>query len=823
MLTKTFLALSAMQKNALVQSFVVASCVLLAKSGIVCGDEPGPEWTSDRHHRLIVEVDPVPNLPRATDEMVAQVKVNFDELLKHQQVDLSSLQVVGYSKSTGKRLEFPGNGYATTPGDRPLRFYDASVPWSYKDHEGYAHNTDGQGLPERDMPGGLRFFNAVGDARSGNIAWAHTQTGSEPTVYAIYFDSLPNGAPQKPAPAGFIGDGSSRCTRESDTFAPVIQGRVAIADLDGDGLFDLLLGNATGTILWYPNHGTATQPKFDHARLLFTDDGEAIDVGWSSAPVAADWDQDGDLDLLVCAEKECVVYFKNVGDAKNPKFRREGLLKADGKILRIPIAPCEEDPGNKIYPQDYYGVPEVVDWDGDGDLDLLIGGYITGRVWYYENVATDKNAVPVLKFRGALQADGRDLDVGWCASPCAVDIDGDGDLDLISGAMQISATGGDSGSGDKFLWFYENIGTRTAPKLSLQKFPAKGTFPNGALATPRSIDFNGDGLPDLIVSVNGQLTMLPNIGTHSKPMFDAATPPTTATWGNAQLGFNQMVDYNNDGWPDLFLRLSAIQLNDGRGAPGTFDRIIDLSGAEKILHPSPSGDHWDYRTLADVDGDGNSDILVGDHQGFVWFHRNNGTNEHPQMDVAGVKLEMSDGKPMRVGLPPADVAAFDVLQGSRTAVTTGDFNHDGRTDIAVCDTYGYLRVFDQVPGNPLRFELAHETAKLQPTRLTAQRVDWNGDGWDDLLASYANDRIYVLINRAIEGKPQFEAPQLLNVPPCYGDPWPFVGDWNHDGDADLIIDQYGYTRFVERSFIEYGYRPGRMVRFEDQPKSSTEK
>ena len=125
----------------------------------------------------------------------------------------------------------------------------------------------------------------------------------------------------------------------------------------------------------------------------------------------------------------------------------------------------------------------------------------------------------------------------------------------------------------------------------------------------------------------------------------------------------------------------------------------------------------------------------------------------------------------------------------------------------MCDTYGYLRVFVQVPGDQLRFEFAQEIAKLEPTRLTAERVDWNGDGWDDLLASYANDRIYVLVNRAVAGRPTFEPPRLLKVPPCYGDPWPYVGDWNHDGDADLIIDQYGYTRFVERSFIEYGYRP----------------
>jgi VCBS repeat protein len=803
-----------------VRYVVFFMCASVASSIIpesAIGAGPTPAWSSDRQHRIIVEVDAARNVTRASDEMVARVDIDFDDLLQSQPADLGSLQVVGYSNVSGEVIEFPANSYATTRGDRPLRFYDAGIPWDFKDHEGYAQSTDGKGTPLREMPGGLRFFNPSGDDRKGQIVWAHTQVGSEPTTYAVYFNVREKGAKRTPAPAGFIGDGSNRLTRESDTFSPVYQGRVSVADMDGDGLFDLLMGNATGTILWYRNNGIKGQPKFNQPQMLFTENGEAIDVSWSSAPVATDWDHDGDLDLLVGAEKECVVYFENVGDARAPKFHLTGLLQSDGKPLIIPHAPCEEDPGNKIYPIDYYGVPEVTDWDGDGDTDLLIGGYITGRVWYYENTAASKNDPPQLAFRGAIRADGRDLDVGWCASPTVADMDGDGDLDLVSGAMQINPIGGDGGSPDKFLWYYENTGTRTNPKLTLREFPAAGQFPYGALATPRVFDFNADGLFDLVYSVNGLLTMLPNIGTMEQPKFDAMTPDTSNTWGNGQLGFNQLVDYNRDGWPDLFTGLSRISLNTGRGAPGVFDRTLPLSGAEKIRHPSPSGDHWDYRTLSDLDNDGDFDVLLGDHRGYVWLHRNDGSNDDPRIDIEGQKLMLKDGKPLQVGLPPADVAPFDVLQGARTAVTSGDFNHDGKTDVVASDTYGYFRVFQQIAGENPQFELAVEVKKLEPTRLTAQRADWNGDGWDDLIASYANDRLYVLVNRAVSGKAEFASPQRLNVPPCYGDPWPFVGDWNHDGDDDLIIDQYGYTRFVERSFIDHGYRPARIVRFESRP------
>lgn len=63
-------------------------------------------------------------------------------------------------------------------------------------------------------------------------------------------------------------------------------------------------------MLAYPNLGTRTAPRFPAAQLVFTDNDKPLDVGWSAAPLAVDWDGDGRTDLLCGAGRNRILFYR---------------------------------------------------------------------------------------------------------------------------------------------------------------------------------------------------------------------------------------------------------------------------------------------------------------------------------------------------------------------------------------------------------------------------------------------------------------------------------------------------------------------------------
>jgi hypothetical protein len=142
---------------------------------------------------------------------------------------------------------------------------------------------------------------------------------------------------------------------------------VFAVDFNGDGKLDLLIGCIDGDVYLMLNEGDGKKNAFGPAKKLEADGKPIKAPHGDSHPVAADWDRDGKLDLILGFGDGSVVWYRNVGTSIEPKFGAAQTLFAP--------APIDWAKGVK---EGQHGVRAkicVVDWDGDGWLDLLVGDF----------------------------------------------------------------------------------------------------------------------------------------------------------------------------------------------------------------------------------------------------------------------------------------------------------------------------------------------------------------------------------------------------------------------------------------------------------------
>lgn len=789
-----------------------------------------PAWAGKGKYRILVRVDALPLNGRASDEMPARIHLAAADIARRTsakgKIDVASIEVARYDLSTGQPIPYGKWAYAHATWEVPSRWYDDSIPEYFPEVVDDINPDTGalQFTPQRNWG---YFYETLGDWDAGHLAWIHTQQGNEPSHYAIYFDLLPPGEQPATLPRrGYIGDGSERTEETAPHTHGLLLSRIDVADWNGDGLPDILVGGERGGIVWYPNCGTRQHPSFPYSKLLCTADGKPLDVGFSATPLVIDWDGDGVQDLVCGCEWNRAVWYKNIGTNAEPRLVYKGLIYTDdGKPFQLPHAPVLGI-YRDIYKTDYHPVLAAADINGDGRVDILAGGYVTGRIYLFENRGWGKDHTPILHFVGPLEADGAPLCVGWSAAPTVADVDGDGLLDIISGDMPETADGADSASSENFLYYFKNVGTKTEPKFTKRKFPVQGTFPVSSLAAPRLADLTGNGLLDLVVGRDTDLAIYYNVGTKTEPLWQYA-PPLPGKWHTSPLyGWGtQLIDWTGDGHLDLVSELS-VQPNLNRGNPQFFGPAQSILGpGEKIFHKSPYGDQWTFTYVVDLDGDGKLDILYGVHEGWVYFHRNLSEGGNIRFDTKGIRLMTEDGKPIKVGPAPDHPWNFDVLQGARTTVAAADFDRDGKVDLVVGDTYGKVRYYRNLTGGPQPTFALPELIADVGSRLVPAVADWNGDGWPDVLIG--SHLAHVVLNTGKSTGPRFLPAQPLNLAPPTGQPAgsssPDPGllpyevvvnavDWDGDGDLDLLaLCSYGYLCWFDRSFLKHGYAPAHII------------
>ena len=417
----------------------------------------------------------------------------------------------------------------------------------------------------------------------------------------------------------------------------------AIADLDNDGDFDLLCGESYGQLKYYENTGSATNPIFGTAQT--TPFGLPY-LYRLNQPYLADIDNDGDLDFFASDGDSGDFYFaENTGTSAVPAF---------GAMQTNPFG---------LTTQGNWGRPSLVDLDNDGDLDMFTAD-IYGQYYYYENIGT--SSVPsfgtqVLNpFNVANQGSGRN-------DPLFGDIDNDGDLDFVS---KVST---------QRTQLFENVGTASAPSFEIFSIQNKlGLTTVAGQPKPAFYDLDNDGDLDAIVGYGaGTFEFFENIGSNTNPIYGT---PVSSPFGLGDVDGHarpEFCDIDNDGDGDLFVG----RITGGSGS------IVFYENTGTSTAPSFTAAGWNplgltdpgiysEPAIADIDGDGDFDMLVTTKDGNFSYFPNVGTATAPSFGP----LQLNPFGLINTGTNSYPTLSFGDLDGDNdfdllVALNTSEFRY----------------------------------------------------------------------------------------------------------------------------------------------------
>ncbi len=336
-------------------------------------------------------------------------------------------------------------------------------------------------------------------------------------------------------------------------------------------------------------HDWETMARFEHVGKggHFRSSGVAesesavLGLGDQAYPCFCDWDGDGDLDLLVGGGYGWPRIVINDGTNQRPAYREAEKLFAAESPIRITRNAIL---GTHNWHDMGYSYPAYVDWDSDGLPDLMLPNE-TNRIFWYKNVGTRQEPrfgprqqvtcdgfpdSPQKRAQSATLADDPQtphapypLEEGqpfyWRTGPAFADFDGDGLLDFVT-------AGGHTRQATLFVQYRDAEGSLRLRKKCVLKL-ADGRAIDHSLVdgsrewteSYRAVDWDGDGLLDLVYSQAGQpsggsIQLLHNVGTQDEPAF--AAPKPLRAYGSlinitAHGPHPWVGDLDGDGLPDL--------------------------------------------------------------------------------------------------------------------------------------------------------------------------------------------------------------------------------------------------------------------------------
>jgi hypothetical protein len=396
-----------------------------------------------------------------------------------------------------------------------------------------------------------------------------------------------------------------------------------VFDYDGDGKLDVYFPNGRWERTVSDNRGRDLIGQLRNALyrnlggFAFEDVTEKAGVagkGFGFGCSAADYDEDGDLDLLVL----------NYGP--NELYRSEG----DGTFTEVAAEVGLADPRWSLN-------ASWLDYDRDGDLDVFVTNYLEYdegkfRSFYaasgypgplsYNGVSCALYRNDGGKFTDVTKEAGVWNDGGRAMSAIAADLDDDGLLDLYVANDSMEN------------YYYENKGDGTFAEKGLELGLALGQNGQGVSSMgPAVADLDGDGSLDILIPDMDYGSLLSKRGGFYQDLIGSSGLAVICGqytgWGAV------LADFDNDGDADVFIANGnahheysedqVIALNDGRGV---FHDVARRAGTYFETKKVGRGATW-----ADLDDDGQVDLVVLDTSGVPHLLRNEGVAGHNWIKV----------------------------------------------------------------------------------------------------------------------------------------------------------------------------------------------
>ena len=281
-----------------------------------------------------------------------------------------------------------------------------------------------------------------------------------------------------------------------------------------------------------------------------------------------------------------------------------------------------------------------------------------------------------------------------------------------------------------------------------------GDGTNLSMGRPRFADLDNDGDPDLVAGDNtGLLYYFENTGTPTDPIFTARTGTASPLEGIDVGSYSSptFADLDGDDDPDLIVGAGydiAYFENTGTVASPNFTQRTDAANPFNDITVGS----WSTLALADLDGDGDQDLAVGNSEGGVLYYENIGTSASP-----GFKQRIDADNPFN-----------NITIGYVGTPVFVDIDSDNDFDLVTWSNSDYLYYFENT-GTTSNPSFTQRTASDNPLQgltagydAAAEFVDLNGDGHLDLIVGNYVGAIHYFKNTGTPENPKF-TPQTFTT------------------------------------------------------------